>query len=133
MDAILTENGFIDNGEDAGKLKNSGFINNLARGHALGIASAFSLPRKAGAPGTGLSPSQPTAPTGLFKVQIGAFRDKNNADHSVNKAKESGFQVYLKQEDHLYKVQLGAFRERKNAEDLMNRAKAAGFECSDHY
>ncbi len=46
MDAILTENGFIDHSGDAAKLKSSSFIENLARGHAYGIASAFRLSKK---------------------------------------------------------------------------------------
>ncbi|MBP3040592.1 N-acetylmuramoyl-L-alanine amidase [Bacillaceae bacterium Marseille-Q3522] len=46
MPAILTENGFIDRVEDANKLKNSSFIESLARGHVNGLAGAFGLPKK---------------------------------------------------------------------------------------
>jgi N-acetylmuramoyl-L-alanine amidase len=126
MDAILTENGFIDHAGDAGKLKNNSFINSLAKGHALGVADSFQLTRKAGIPNPHPTLTSPSS-NGLFKVQIGAFRDKNNADQVAGKAKESGFEVYTKYENSLYKVQLGAFKERKNAEDLVNRAKTAGF------
>ncbi|PLR84669.1 N-acetylmuramoyl-L-alanine amidase [Bacillus canaveralius] len=49
MPAILTENGFIDNANDAAKLKSSSFIENLARGHANGIARSFNLTKKAAA------------------------------------------------------------------------------------
>ena len=46
MPALLTENGFIDNANDATKLKTSSFIESLARGHVNGIAKSFNLPKK---------------------------------------------------------------------------------------
>jgi N-acetylmuramoyl-L-alanine amidase len=46
MPAILTENGFIDNANDAAKLKSASFIEALARGHVNGIAKSFNLPKK---------------------------------------------------------------------------------------
>ncbi|GAA0313860.1 hypothetical protein GCM10008967_00450 [Bacillus carboniphilus] len=46
MPALLTENGFIDNVNDANKLKQASFIENIARGHANGVARAFNLPKK---------------------------------------------------------------------------------------
>lgn len=44
--AILTENGFIDNAEDADKLKDDDFLNQIAQAHADGIAKALDLPQK---------------------------------------------------------------------------------------
>lgn len=44
--AILTENGFIDNANDASNLKDEAFINKIAQGHADGIAKALGLPAK---------------------------------------------------------------------------------------
>ncbi|WP_082891884.1 N-acetylmuramoyl-L-alanine amidase family protein [Sutcliffiella horikoshii] len=46
MPALLTENGFIDNAEDAAKLKSPSFIENIARGHVNGIVRCFGLTRK---------------------------------------------------------------------------------------
>ncbi|WP_256816520.1 N-acetylmuramoyl-L-alanine amidase [Cytobacillus sp. Bac17] len=46
MPALLTENGFIDNANDAAKLKSSTFIENLVRGHVNGIVKSFNLPKK---------------------------------------------------------------------------------------
>ncbi|KOP70971.1 N-acetylmuramoyl-L-alanine amidase [Bacillus sp. FJAT-21945] len=46
MPAILTENGFIDNANDAAKLKTSSFIESIARGHVNGIVKSFNLPKK---------------------------------------------------------------------------------------
>ncbi|MBD7965928.1 N-acetylmuramoyl-L-alanine amidase family protein [Fictibacillus norfolkensis] len=47
MPALLTENGFIDNVNDANKLKTASFIENIARGHVNGIVKSFNLPKKA--------------------------------------------------------------------------------------
>lgn len=43
MPSILTETLFIDNANDAKLLKDSKFLQNVARGHAEGIAKAFGL------------------------------------------------------------------------------------------
>jgi len=127
MPAVLTENGFIDNSGDAANLKNVDFIERLARGHVNGIVASFQLSKKVQP-----RPSQPTNPpaNGLFRVQIGAFKDRNNADTVENKAKSNGFQTYVKQEDGLFKIQIGAFTDRGNAEELVKRAKAAGLDAT---
>lgn len=49
MPALLTENGFIDNAEDAAKLKSASFIESIARGHTNGIVRSFNLTRKTSA------------------------------------------------------------------------------------
>lgn len=46
MPAVLTENGFIDNANDAAKLQTSSFIEALARGHVNGLVEMYQLPRK---------------------------------------------------------------------------------------
>ncbi|WP_440706240.1 N-acetylmuramoyl-L-alanine amidase [Heyndrickxia oleronia] len=49
MPALLTENGFIDNANDAAKMKSDSWITNVARGHVNGLAKAFNLQKKSGA------------------------------------------------------------------------------------
>jgi N-acetylmuramoyl-L-alanine amidase len=46
MPALLTENGFINNANDAAELKSASFIESLARGHVIGIVKSFNLPKK---------------------------------------------------------------------------------------
>ncbi|MBY6276136.1 N-acetylmuramoyl-L-alanine amidase family protein [Symbiobacterium thermophilum] len=46
MPAILTENLFIDNANDAAKLKSEQFLLQVAYGHVEGIAKAFDLKKK---------------------------------------------------------------------------------------
>ncbi|PAE44062.1 N-acetylmuramoyl-L-alanine amidase [Bacillus sp. 7884-1] len=114
MPALLTENGFIDNPNDANKLKSSSFLVSIARGHANGLARAFNLTRK---------------PTVLYKVQIGAFRIKSNADNLASEAMSKGFDAVVLLRDGLYKVQIGAFTSKENAESLAAKARNAGFDA----
>ncbi|WP_062350577.1 N-acetylmuramoyl-L-alanine amidase [Bacillus kwashiorkori] len=95
MDAMLTENGFIDNSADANKLKKSSFIDNLARGHVNGLAKSLNLKKKSSPP-----PQDPPKnnPGQLYKVQIGAFRDEENAKQLADRAKKAGFDVYIVKE-----------------------------------
>ena len=46
MPAILPENLFIDRKEDAAKLKDSKFLDKVAKGHAIGIAKTLGLKKK---------------------------------------------------------------------------------------
>ncbi|MDT8860371.1 N-acetylmuramoyl-L-alanine amidase [Alkalihalobacillus sp. MEB130] len=45
MSALLTENGFIDNDEDAEKLRDPDWLRTVARGHVNGLERAFNLQR----------------------------------------------------------------------------------------
>lgn len=59
--AILTENLFIDTKADADKLKDSKFLDKVAKGHAIGLAKAFNL--KGGSTSSGnTSTVQPNKP-----------------------------------------------------------------------
>ncbi|WP_080844885.1 N-acetylmuramoyl-L-alanine amidase [Cytobacillus gottheilii] len=114
MPALLTENGFIDNSSDAAKLTQPSFIESIARGHVNGLARAFGLKKK-----------QIT----LYRIQIGAFSDKENADSLAAQAKIAGFEAFVLAENGLYKVRAGAFSNRSNAEQQVQRLTAAGFEA----
>lgn len=127
MDAILTENGFIDHPHDAVCLKEASFIEQLARGHAEGIAAAFQLAKKQKEAAT---QEYEVKADGLFLVQLGAFKEKGNAEQLVREAEEKGFQAFVKAEEDYYKVQIGAFQERRYADDLLQKAVAAGFQAT---
>lgn len=64
----------------------------------------------------------------LYKVQIGAFKNLNNAIAYEKKAESMGFDAfYFQDEDTLYKVQIGAYAEVENARKLEQFAKQKGF------
>lgn len=90
MSACLTENLFIDNDNDAKKLKDSGFLEKIARGHVNGLQAGLGLKRKqqpaAAAPKTGGT---------LYKVQVGAFEEKENADQLASDLQKKGYRVII--------------------------------------
>lgn len=59
MPALLTENLFIDNAQDAARLKDPAFREKLARGHVVGLEKAFGLKKKAAQPKPGPFPDVP--------------------------------------------------------------------------
>jgi len=84
MPALLTENGFVDNANDAAKLKDSNFRQMIARGHVNGLAKAFGLQKKA-------STAPATVATTLYRVvvdgkQVGAYQERANALRAVEQA-----------------------------------------------
>src|SRR5690606_2806836 len=87
MSALLTENGFIDSSSDVSKLKNKDYIEKIARGHVNGLASIFSLKKK--------SNSKQEVNKTLYKVQVGAFESRENAETLVNELKQKGFSAFI--------------------------------------
>lgn len=63
----------------------------------------------------------------LYRVQVGAYSVKKNADTQLAKVKAAGFDTYMVQVDGLYKIQTGAFSVKANAEAQLAKVKAAGF------
>lgn len=64
----------------------------------------------------------------LYKVQVGAFREKANADKRVSYLAKIGISAIIKTAGNYYKVQAGAFSKKENADSLLNKVKNAGFE-----
>lgn len=65
----------------------------------------------------------------MYRVQVGAYSKKENADNQVKKLKSDGFDTYLIQVDGLYKVQVGAYSVKTNAENMIAKLKAKGYDC----
>ena len=65
----------------------------------------------------------------LYRVQVGAFNKKENADKLLSKIKAAGFDTYMVQLNGLYKVQVGAFSDKANADATMAKLKQLGFEA----
>lgn len=71
--------------------------------------------------------TSPTEGT-LYRVQVGAYKNKTNADAQLAHVKAAGFDTYMVQIGGLYKIQVGAYREKTNADNMMTKLKAAGFD-----
>jgi N-acetylmuramoyl-L-alanine amidase len=93
MPAILTENLFIDNASDASKLKSQEFLLKIAYGHVQGFEKAFRLKKKAK-----LQPKENAAEKKLYRVQVGAFSDRTNAERLTKELKEKGYPAIIKED-----------------------------------
>jgi N-acetylmuramoyl-L-alanine amidase len=91
MPAILTENLFIDNANDAAKLKSDQFLQQIAYGHVQGIVKAFGLKKKAQQKSTPSQPQQKVSDGKLYRVQVGAFADPENAKRLADELKKKGY------------------------------------------
>lgn len=65
----------------------------------------------------------------LYRVQVGAFSVKENADNQLDRVKEAGFDTYMVQVDSLYKIQVGAYSVKANADAMLDRVRVAGFDA----
>lgn len=91
MPAVLTENLFIDS-NDAKLLKNEAFLKAVGEAHARGIAKFLGLPQKAKT-----APSQPQQKPSdkLYRVQVGAFKERENAERLAEELKKKGYPVIV--------------------------------------
>ncbi|WP_309520675.1 N-acetylmuramoyl-L-alanine amidase [Peribacillus frigoritolerans] len=119
MPALLTENGFIDNVQDATLLKQSSWRQKVAQAHANGIAKAFSL-----------KPKQDNGSGVVYKVIAGSFKSIENTDERVTFLSSKGIESFVDtvsiSGDTWYRVQAGAFSNRENAEKRLEEIKSAG-------
>ena len=59
----------------------------------------------------------------LYRVQVGAYRNKDNADRMLNSLLMDGFPAFIKYENGNYKVQVGAYRILLNAIKMEQRLR----------
>lgn len=59
----------------------------------------------------------------LYRVQVGAYRNKDNADRMLNSLLMDGFLAFIIYEDGYYKVQVGAYRILLNAIKMEQRLR----------
>ncbi|WP_370221978.1 N-acetylmuramoyl-L-alanine amidase [Cytobacillus sp.] len=92
MVACLTENLFIDT-SDANFLKKEAFLKAVGEAHARGVAKFLGLPVKKSKPA---APKTSSSTTGsLYKVQVGAFAERANADRLAAELKAKGYPVHI--------------------------------------
>lgn len=121
MKAVLTENLFISNASDANLLKSADFRQKVANGHISGVVKFLGLQKERNE-----EPEEPD--TGeLFKVQVGAFGERNNAEALVRDLEKRKYSAFIVVEEGFFKVQAGAFSKRSNAEELVERLRKDGY------
>lgn len=65
----------------------------------------------------------------LYRVQVGAFKNKANAENYMQGIRAKGFPAFVTQVGDLWKVQVGAFKNKNNALNYIAELKAAGYDC----
>lgn len=68
----------------------------------------------------------------FYRVQIGAFSVKSNAEAFLANVREMGLQAFLvplQNDGKFYRVQVGAFSSKENAEAYMKKVKAMGLQA----
>ena len=76
-----------------------------------------------------VEPEKPASDGTLYRVQVGAYLKRENADNQLKAVKAKGFDAFITQVDGLYKVQVGAYSVKANAEAQLAKVKAAGFDA----
>ncbi|GAB4074017.1 sporulation-specific N-acetylmuramoyl-L-alanine amidase [Barrientosiimonas marina] len=122
MPALLTENGFIDNPEDAALMKDSAWRQTVAQGHVNGLAAIFNL-------------KQTKKTKTFYKIIAGSFRSQSNAKKRADHLKSNGLEAYIAavtiSGETWHRVQAGAFAKWQNAEKYLQVVKAN--DVSDAY
>ena len=93
MSSVLTDNLFIDTKADAARLKQETFLEALARGHVNGLEKAFNLKQK-----EIQAEKSKTSTGGLYRVQVGAFSEKTNAENLARELEGKGYSTHIVQE-----------------------------------
>ena len=122
--SILLECAFIDT-SDVQIIDTESERKTMGIAVAKGILKTLGIAHKDGSSG----PSIPTTSEDLYRVQTGAFRNKDNADKMLSRVKTAGFNAFLVQIDGLYKIQVGAYAKRDNAEAMAEKVRASGFDA----
>lgn len=78
-----------------------------------------------------VNPPSPIEEGVLYKVQVGAYSVKKNAEIKLRQVTSCGFDAFItdKEIDGYYRVQVGAYTYKNNAEAKMYAVKNAGFDC----
>ncbi|HHY10973.1 MAG TPA: hypothetical protein GX528_10495 [Firmicutes bacterium] len=99
---------------------------------AVPVSPPAAEPEKAPKPTVPRGPAQPTEPSseagGLYRVQVGVFSQKANAERILARLRQAGYEA-ISTPKAPYRVQTGAFDSRENAENLAQELRSKGFEA----
>lgn len=111
MPAVLVEVGFINSDTD-NKLFDQNF-NAIAEGIADGILDTLN--------------SANETKENYYRVQVGAFRNRNYAENLLNELLEQEFPAFIEESNGIYRVQVGGYTSLEDAADMERRLKRAGY------
>lgn len=73
--------------------------------------------------------AEATKPETFYRVQVGAYSVKDNADKQLKKVKAAGFDTYVVKVGDLYKIQVGAYSKKANADAMLKKLNEKGFDA----
>ena len=111
MPALLIESGFINSEKDNQLFEKK--FEEIARSIADAILGTL---------------NEETVEEPLYyRVQTGAFRNRENADRMLYQLTDQGFPAFILRENDLYKVQVGAYMQLGNAVNMEQRLRDSGY------
>ena len=119
MPAVLVEAGFINSDTD-NKLFDSNF-QDIAQAIATGVLDTLENA------GVLKEPETPVEQT-KYRIQVGLFRNRNNAARQQETLEDRGFPAYIEQWKQYYRVISGEYDMLDEAVAAQRRLKRAGFE-----
>ena len=126
MPAVLLELGYMNSAVDTPIILTEEYAQKCAKAIVEVIVKRGKLTKKA-IPSTNSSDG-----TVKYRVQVGAYKVKNNAINLQNKLKKLGYNSIIVTERNsdgsiVYKVQVGAYINKNNAINLQNELKKLGY------
>lgn len=115
MPSVLLELGFMDSKTDVPIILTEEYAEQCAQAIVNVLVEKGGLTKKK------------TASNVLYRVQVGAFSDKTNAEKLKAELISKGYSAYIVNRASLYRVQVGAFTLRENSNNLAARLKALGY------
>lgn len=116
--AVLMEHSFHTNKRAARWLLELANLEKLAIAEAEALNAYFN----------GTATAAPTAKQ-LYRVQVGAFKEKTYAEEQLEKVKAAGFDAFIAYDREYYRVQVGAFSRQDYATALLQKVTRAGFQA----
>lgn len=115
MPALLVEAGFINSDQD-NELFDRQF-EQLTQNIADAIVGTLNEGQLSGA----------TSPADSYRVQTGAFQNKENADRMLYELQGQGYPAFILEQGGYYKVQVGGYQGMENAISMEQRLRQAGY------
>jgi len=138
MSSVLVEVGFINSDAD-NQLFDSRF-NDIAKGIAAGLLETINQDAAMETPmeiptetpmetpmETPVQIPMPMEPPTYYRVQVGTYRVRQNADNMLYELLEKGYPAFILYDDGFYKVQVGAFQQLGNALIMERKLRHDGY------
>lgn len=118
---VIVEYGFLDNVTDHNWYKNESNFYKAAEAVIEAICKEIGITYKAKGNVSKPSVPAPSIDGKLYKVQAGAFKNKDNAEKLHETMEKAGIDAFVIQENKLFKVQAGAYSKKENADAQLKK------------